>query len=104
MPETATVEPQSSAVFECRFCGAECPAELEELPCQKCKADALFRFVPTGTPRNYREILKFMGLRDREIAKAFGYKDLNAFSSSTAARRVKAGVEFVFYAAMFNRS
>ena len=71
--------------------------------CQKCKADAPFRFIKPGTPRNYREILNFMGLRDRAIAKAFGYKDLNAFSSSTAAPRIKAGVEFVFYSALYNR-
>ena len=103
MPETATVEPQRSAVLECRFCGATCPVELEELPCQNCKADALFRFVPPGTPRNYREILNFIGLRDRAIAEAFGYKDLGAFTSSTAAKRIKAGVEFVFYSALFNR-
>lgn len=102
-PETATAEPQNSAVLECRFCGAACPAELEELPCQNCKADALFRFVPPGTPRNYREILNRMGLRDRDIAAAFGYKHLGAFTSSTAAKRVKAGVEFVFYSALFNR-
>lgn len=102
-PETATAEPQNSAVLECRFCGAFCPAELEEMPCQNCKADSYFRFVPPGTPRNYREILNFMGLRDRAIAEAFGYKDLNAFSSSTAAKRIKAGVEFVFYASLYNR-
>jgi hypothetical protein len=99
----ATAEPQNSAVLECRFCGHPCPAELEELPCKNCNADTFFRFVPPGTPRNYREILNFLGLRDRAIAKAFGYKDLNAFSSSTAAKRVKAGVEFVFYAALLNR-
>lgn len=101
--ESPTAEPQNSAVLECRFCGAECPAELEEMPCQKCNADSYFRFIPTGTPRNYREILNSMGLKDRDIAAAFGYKDLGAFTSSTAARRVKAGVEFVFYAALFNR-
>lgn len=87
--------------LQCRFCGHTCPPELEEMPCQNCKADTYFRFIPPGTPRNYREILKFMGLRDRAIAEAFGYKDLNAFSSSTAAKRVKAGVEFVFYSALF---
>jgi hypothetical protein len=103
MPETATVEPQNSAVLECRFCGTKCPAELEEMPCQKCHSDASFRFVPPGTPRGYREILKALKLKDRDIAAAFGYKDLNAFTSSTAARRIKAGVEFVFYAAVFNR-
>lgn len=91
------------AVLECRFCGAICEPENEELPCQNCRVDTLFRFVPPGTPRNYREILNSIGLRDRDIAAAFGYKDLNAFSSSTAARRVKAGVEFVFYSALFNR-
>ena len=89
--------------LECRFCGAECLAELEEIPCQKCKSDAAFRFLPPGTPKGYREILKSMGLKDRDIARAFGYKDLGAFTSSTAARRVKAGVEFVFYAALYNR-
>ena len=99
----ATVEPQNSTVLECRFCSHPCPAELEQLPCQNCKADTYFRFIPPGTPRNYREILNFMGLRDRAIAEAFGYKDLNAFSSSTAAVRVKRGVEFVFYSALFNR-
>ncbi len=98
-----TAEPQNSAVLECRFCGAECEPENEELPCMNCRADTYFRFIPPGTPRNYREILNSMGLRDRAIAEAFGYKDLNAFSSSTAARRVKAGVEFVFYSALFNR-
>lgn len=98
-----TAGPQNSAVLECRFCGAECSAELEELPCQNCKADTYFRFVPPGTPRNYREILNFMGLRDRAIADAFGYKDLGAFTSSTAAKRIKAGVEFIFYAALYNR-
>lgn len=103
MPETATAEPQNSAVLECRFCGHPCTAELEEMPCQNCKADSFLRFIPPGTPRNYREILKHMNLKDRDIAAAFGYKDLNAFSSSTAARRVKAGVEFVFYSALFNR-
>lgn len=98
-----TVEPENSAVLECRFCGAECPAELEEMPCQNCKADSSFRFIPPGTPRNYREIMNFMGLRDLAIAKAFGYKDLGAFTSSTAAKRIKAGVEFIFYSALFNR-
>ena len=98
-----TAGPENLAVLECRFCGAECLPELEEMPCQNCKADSYFRFVPPGTPGNYREILKSMGLQDRDIAAAFGYKDLNAFSSSTAARRVKAGVEFVFYAALYNR-
>lgn len=89
--------------LQCRFCGAPCPAELEEMPCQNCKADTYFRFIPPGTPRNYREIKSALGLRDRDIAAAFGYKDLNAFSSSTAARRIKAGVEFVFYAAVRGR-
>lgn len=103
MPETDTAWPQNSAVLECRFCGTECPPELEEMPCQNCKADTYFRFVPPGTPRNYREILNFMGLRDRAIADAFGYKDLGAFTSSTAAKRIKAGVEFIFYSALFNR-
>lgn len=102
-PETATVEPENSAVLECRFCGAECLRELEEMPCQNCKADTCFRFVPPGTPRNYREILNSLKLKDRDIAAAFGYKDLGAFTSSTASRRVKAGVEFVFYAALYNR-
>lgn len=88
---------------KCRFCGAECEPENEELPCMNCKADTYFRFVPPGTPRNYREILNFMGLRDRDIAAAFGYKNLGAFTSSTAVQRIKAGVEFVFYAALFNR-
>lgn len=103
MPETATAEPKNSAVFECRFCGAECLPEREEMPCQNCKADTYFRFIPPGTPRNYREILNRLKLKDRDIAAAFGYKDLGAFTSSTAARRVKAGVEFVFYAALYNR-
>jgi len=103
MPETATADPQTSPVLECRFCGAECPAELEEMPCQNCRADSLFRFVPPGTPRGYREILNSMKLKDRDIAAAFGYKDLGAFTSSTAAKRIKAGVEFVFYSALFNR-
>ena len=103
MPETATAKFSGSAVLECRFCGAECLPELEEMPCQKCTADSYFRFVPPGTPRNYREILKSLSLQDRDIAKAFGYKDLNAFSSSTAAIRVKRGVEFIFYAALYNR-
>lgn len=102
MPETATAGTENPAVLECRFCGAECLPELEEMPCQNCKADTLFRFMPPGTPRNYREILKSLGLQDRDIAAAFGYKDLNAFSSSTAARRVKSGVEFVFYSALYN--
>lgn len=102
-PETATVEPQNSAVLECRFCGTECPTELEEMPCQNCKADTVFRFVPPGTPRNYREILNSIGLKDRNIAAAFGYKDLGAFTSSTAVGRIKGGVEFVFYAALFSR-
>ena len=103
MRESATAEPQNSAVLECRFCGAACPHELEEMPCQNCKANSSFRFIPPGTPRNYREILNFMGLRDKAIAEAFGYKDLNAFSSSTASPRIKAGVEFIFYSALFNR-
>lgn len=103
MPETVTAEPQNSAVLECRFCGAECLLELEEMPCQNCRSDAAFRFVTPGTPRGYREILKSMKLKDRDIAAAFGYKDLGAFTSSTAAARVKAGVEFVFYAALYNR-
>lgn len=94
---------ENPAALECRFCGASCLPELEEMPCQNCKADVAFRFVQPGTPRNYREILNSMKLKDRDIAAAFGYKDLNAFSSSTAARRVKAGVEFVFYSALFNR-
>ena len=98
-----TAEPQNSAVLECRFCGAECLLELEEMPCQNCRSDAAFRFMPAGTPRNYREILNSLKLKDRDIAAAFGYKDLGAFTSSTAARRVKAGVEFVFYAALYNR-
>lgn len=98
-----TAGPQNSAVLECRFCGAECPAELEEMPCQKCKSDVAFRFVPPGTPKGYREILNSLCLKDRDIAAAFGYKDLGAFTSSTASRRVKAGVEFVFYAALYNR-
>lgn len=101
MPETATAEPKNSAVLECRFCGAACEPQNEELPCQNCKADTLFRFVPPGTPRGYREILKSLGLRDRDIASAFGYANLGAFTSSTAARRVKAGVEFVFYSTLF---
>lgn len=99
----ATAGTENSAVLECRFCGAECLPELEEMPCQSCKADSYFRFMPPGTPRNYREILDSLGLKDRDIAAAFGYKDLGAFTSSTAARRVKAGVEFVFYAALYNR-
>ena len=103
MPETATAEPQNSAVLKCRFCGAECLPELEEMPCQNCKADTYFRFVQPGTPRNYREILNSLKLKDRDIAAAFGYKDLGAFTSSTAAKRIKAGVEFVFYSALFNR-
>lgn len=37
-PETATAGSQPPAVLECRFCGAECLAELEEMPCQNCKA------------------------------------------------------------------
>ncbi len=98
-----TAEPKNSAVLECRFCGSACEPENEELPCQNCRVDTYFRFIPPGTPRNYREILNSMKLKDRDIAAAFGYKDLNAFSSSTAARRVKAGVEFVFYSALFNR-
>ena len=98
-----TAEPENSAVLECRFCGNACPAELEEMPCQNCKADSYFRFIPAGTPRNYREILNSLGLKDRDIAAAFSYKDLGAFTSSTAARRIKAGVEFIFYSALFNR-
>lgn len=94
---------ENKAVLECRFCGTECPKELEEMPCQNCKADTYFRFVPPGTPHNYREILNFLGLRNRVIAEYFGYKDLNSFSSSTAAKRIKAGVEFVFYSALFKR-
>ena len=96
-------EPQNSAVLECRFCGAQCLPELEEMPCQNCKANFTFRFIPPGAPRNYREILKALNLKDRDIAQAFGYKDLNAFSSSTAAARVKRGVEFVFYSTLYNR-
>jgi hypothetical protein len=98
-----TADPQHSAVLECRFCGAEYLPELEEMPCQNCNADTPFRFITPGTPRNYREILNSVKLKDRDIAAAFGYKDLGAFTSSTAAPRVKAGVEFVFYAALFNR-
>ena len=98
-----TAEPENSAVWECRFCGAECLPQLEEMPCQNCKADSYFRFMPPGTPRNYREILNSLSLKDRDIAAAFGYKDLGAFTSSTASRRVKAGVEFVFYSALYSR-
>ena len=109
--DNRTMQPSNAAtsgdaqpgVLECRFCGAECLPELEEMPCLNCKADNPFRFVLPGTPRNYREILNSLKLKDRDIASAFGYKDLGAFTSSTAARRVKAGVEFVFYSALFNR-
>lgn len=99
----ATAGPKNSAVLECRFCGAECLPELGEMPCQNCKADTYFRFIPHGTPRNYREILNSLGLKDRDIAAAFGYKDVGAFTSSTASRRVKSGVEFVFYSTLYNR-
>lgn len=98
-----TAEPQNSAVLECRFCGAVCLPELEEMPCQNCKTDELFRFVPPGTPKRYREILKKMGITDKVIAQAFGYKDLNAFASSTAANRIKKGVEFIYYSTIFNK-
>ena len=103
MPETATAEPQNSAVLECRFCGETCPPVLKEMPCRNCRSNSVFRFVPPGTPRNYREILNILKLKDRDIAAAFGYKDLGAFTSSTASRRIKDGVEFVFYAALYNR-
>jgi hypothetical protein len=98
-----TAGSESPAVLKCRFCGAECLIELKEMPCQNCRADSYFRFIPPGAPRNYREILNSLSLKDRDIAAAFGYKDLGAFTSSTASRRVKAGVEFVFYAALYNR-
>lgn len=87
----------------CRHCSAPCPPELEELPCQSCGADSLFRFVPVGTPRNYREIVDSFGLRDKHIAAAFGYKNLGAFTSSTAVKDMKAGIEFIYYSAIFSR-
>lgn len=77
--------------------------EFEELPCQNCKVDTQFRFVPPCTPRGYREILNALSLKDSDIAKAFGYKNLGAFTISTASRRIKAGVEFIFYAALYKR-
>ncbi len=89
----------------CRHCSTPCPPELEELPCQSCGADSLFRFVPEGTPRNYREICNALGLKDRDIAVFFGYRGKlpGPLTSSTAFPRIKAGVENVFYAALFNR-
>ncbi len=87
----------------CRHCSSPCLPELEEMPCQSCGADSLFRFVPPGTPRNYREICNHLGLKNRDIAKGFGYENLNAYTSSTAAPRIRAGVEFVFYSALFIR-
>lgn len=103
MRESAAAGLQNPAALECRFCGAECPPELEEMPCQNCKADTYFRFIPPGTPRNYREIVDSLGMRDKHIAAAFGYKNLGAFTSSSAAAAMKAGIEFVYYATVFSR-
>ena len=87
----------------CRHCSTPCPPDLEELPCQSCGADSLFRFVPEGTPRNYREICNYLGLKDRDVAVFLGYKNLNAFSSSGASKRIKTGIERIFYAIFFKR-
>ena len=64
----------------------------------------MFRFVPPGTARNYTEIKKELGLTDKDIAVALGYKNLNAFSSSTAAKRLKAGVEYIYYSIVFKQN
>lgn len=93
---------QNPAALECRFCGHPCQVGLEELPCQKCGSDVLFRSLPPGTPRNYREIVDSLGLKDRDIARAFKYLNLGAFTSSTAANRIRAGVEFVYYQTLFS--
>ncbi len=95
---------QETIILQCRFCGATCDDALTEMPCQNCRVDVMFRFVPPGTARNYAEIKKELGLTDEDIATIFGYKNLNAFSSSTAAVRIKKAVERIYYTIIFKQN
>lgn len=85
----------------CRHCGALCADGLEEMPCQRCGVETLFRFIPQGMPRNYKEIKKFLGLKDGEIAGYFGMKDAQSWSSSRGRLQNKTTVENIFFKTIF---
>jgi len=88
--------------FICRFCGTECPAFLQEMPCQNCGSDAPFRFIPPHWPRTYQSVKRALTFDDRSVAEIFNYKNSNALNSSTAARDVKEGFLRAVYAAWMN--
>jgi len=82
----------------CRHCGAKVLPELEEMPCQNCKADSLFRFLPADWPRTFRGVLRELQWDNASVAEAFGYKNANSFAASSAAPVMREGLMRVYYA------
>lgn len=82
----------------CRYCGASVLSELAEMPCQSCKADTLFRFVPADWPRTFRGVLRDLKWDNASVAEAFGYKNANSFAASSAAPVMREGLMRVYYA------
>jgi primosomal protein N' len=83
----------------CRFCGEECPSELDEMPCQKCGSDELYRFQPSGTPRNYKELKKALQFKDFQVANCLGISK-TVFKNTSAKDRYKEAVIRLYY--LFN--
>lgn len=46
--------------------------------------------------KTIKEIKKHLGIGNRDIARAFGYKDANNFNNSTAKHRIEKGIEYIY--------
>lgn len=46
--------------------------------------------------KTIKEIKKHLGIGNRDIARAFGYKDANNFNNSTAKSRIEKGIEYIY--------
>jgi hypothetical protein len=80
----------------CRFCGHKTTDLREEMPCEACASDEVFRFIPEGMPSNYDEIKAKHGLTESDIAIAFGISSRTLATTSAKARYRKA-VERLYY-------
>lgn len=46
--------------------------------------------------KSIKEIKKELGIGNRDIADAFGYKNAGSYSRSTAKPRIEAGIEWLY--------
>jgi len=49
--------------------------------------------------KDIKQIKKHLGIGNKDIAKAFGYKNQPCYANSSAKKRIEKGIEYIFNAA-----